>query len=549
MKKVKKYIINKKIIEKLMFLLIIIQPLLDFSFLFEEKFANMLGFSIPTIVRLFLVGLIGILFLIVLKNKKEKWLYFTYISLILFYTVFHHLNAINFTNYYGGYDFGYNLIGEIFYIIRMLIPLALIIISSHYKFEDDKIEKMIWILIILLCGSIILTNLFKISIGSYSHTKIEGNIMCWFTKDRCNLNYYSLASKAFFNDPNRLAALLTLITPLVFYNFIKKPKIRNYFLVLITLLGMYMLGTKVSTYGFLILSVLSFIVYIFFTKIKKEEKYKHSIGLYMLVIILISIVILPYTPAVNRTFTEEKRINDYNTNVDNKLSENNNYMENLNNLIRDKYNEMNSDNNIDTDKNIEELLNEMEKINKEEKDEPLIEFIENNYINYSINPKFILDSYPYKLDPTFWYNVMKLPLSERTNFRLLEELMLKRIKEINNNKLDDYLGITFTREGNIFDLERDFVSHYYTLGILGLILLLMPYIIIVLICGIKILTNIKNLLNLKNVFYLMGIGIALFAAFYSGNVMDGLIVTIILGFIMGQLINSTFNIENAIKEV
>ena len=121
--------------------------------------------------------------------------------------------------------------------------------------------------------------------------------------------------------------------------------------------------------------------------------------------------------------------------------------------------------------------------------------------------------------------------------------MLERIKNVNANKLDDFFGITFTRMGNVFDLERDFLSHYYTLGIVGLILLLVPYLIVVIVCGIKILINYKNKINLKNYFLLMGIGISLFAAFYSGNVMDGLIVTLMLGFVIGQLINSVFKKE------
>ena len=125
--------------------------------------------------------------------------------------------------------------------------------------------------------------------------------------------------------------------------------------------------------------------------------------------------------------------------------------------------------------------------------------------------------------------------------------MLKRVKEINNNKYDDYLGITFTRRGNIFDLERDFLSHYYTLGIIGLIIFLLPYVIIVLVCIIKIFISIKHNLNLKNTCYLMGIGITLFAAAFTGNVMDGLIVTLILGFFIGQLINSVFSISEMEK--
>lgn len=318
MEKLRNKLINKKIIEKFIFVLLVIQPLLDFHFLFNGALSNVFGFSPSTLIRVAFMGILILLFIFILRNKKERWLYIGYISLILIYAICHHINALNFTDFYGGYDFGYTLKGELFYIIRMLLPLALMIISFHYNFENRTIERIIWCLILLICGSIIITNILEISIGSYSHVTIEGNIFCWFKNDRCNLNYYSLASKAFFNDPNRLAALLTLLTPLVFYILITNPKIRNGILVIITMLGMYMLGTKVSTYGFLILSILSFIGYIFFALIKKEIKYKHSVGIFMLLIVLGSISIVPFSPALNRTLVEEKNINDYNANLDNR---------------------------------------------------------------------------------------------------------------------------------------------------------------------------------------------------------------------------------------
>lgn len=521
MEKIKNNIINKKLIEKLIFIFLIIQPLLDFHFLFQENIVNFFGFSPSTIIRMGFMGVIGVLFLLILRNKKEIRLYIGYIILILLYVILHHWNAAHFTDYYGGYDFGYTLMSEIFYIIRMLLPLALLIISSHYTFEDNKIEKMVQVLILLICGSIIITNLFEISLGSYSKVSIEGNIFCWFKNNRCNLNYYSLASKGFFNDPNRLSALLTLLTPLVYYIFIRNNNKRNVLLVFITMFGMFMLGTKVSTYGFLILSILSFICYIFFTFIKKELKHQKKTSILFISVILISLIMVPFSPALNRTQTEEATIKKYNSDKNEKRVNNQN--------------------------NLNKLEEELKKAEDKDKEKILKDFIKENYEEFSINPQFIIDSYSYKLDPEFWYNIMKMPLEERTNFRLIEELMLKRVKEKNNNSYDDLFGITFTRMGNIFDLERDFISHYYTLGIIGLILLLVPYIVIVIVCIIKILLNVKEKLNVKNVFYLMGVGISLCAAFYSGNVMDGLIVTLILGFIMGQLINSVFQIGNTFQ--
>ncbi len=510
MEKLKEFINNKEILTKTLLVFLMLQPLLDFAFLFKEKVVNLFGFSPSTIIRILGIGLICLLFLLTNKNNKEYKYLFIYGALVIIYTIFHHLHALNFTNYYNGYNFGYTLFSEIFYIIRMLLPLSLIYISAHYNFSPKQIEKLITVLILLICGSILFTNLTVISLGSYSKTTIKGSIVCWFKSNRCNLNYYELASKGFFNDPNRLASLLTLITSIAYYILIKNPKLKNKLLIILLMLGTFMLGTKVSTYGFTILSVLAFILYLFFSFVKKELKFNRSLFCFLSLVLVFLAILIPVSPALNRTETENAFLSETAKLNDTKLKES---MQKLEKEI---------------------AQNPSQKIELEK------DYIKKYYEDYNINPQFIIDSYSYEYDPDFWLDIMKRPLKERTDFRLIEELMLKRVKEINNQKLDNYLGITFTRMGNIFDLERDFISHYYTMGILGAILLVSPYLIITLICIIKILKNFKKNFNLKNVFYLMGIGIALSAAFYSGNVLDGLIVTLILGFFMGGLINSLF---------
>ena len=307
-----------------------------------------------------------------------------------------------------------------------------------------------------------------------------------------------------------------------------------------------MLGTKVSTYGFMIILLISLLIYFFFTFIKKEIKFKHSVCLFMIFTFIACILVLPQTPAINRTFVDKQMYEDYNSNVDGTLEDNNKKANDLSEKLKKEYaskKPSSKDENIE-DIDIKDILKEL---SKEEKDKYLIEYIETNYQNYNLNYHFVFNSYPYTYDAEFWYNVMNLSIEERTNFRTIEKMMLERVKEVNNNKFDDYLGITFTRMGNIFDLERDYLSHYYTLGIVGLLLLIIPYLIITLICIIKILATFKESCNLKNVFYLLGIGITLFAAYYTGNVMDGLVVTLTLGFFIGQLINGTFNLKNKIN--
>lgn len=517
--RVKEKIIKKEIIERVLLIFLMVQPVLDLYFLFDEKVVDFFGFSPSTIIRIGFVGVIGILFLFIFKNKKEIYLYITYIGLLIVYVIFHHINALNFTDFYDGYDFGYSLVSELFYIVRMLMPLFLIIVSSHYEFNDKRIERLVTVLIILISGSIVVTNLLGISTGSYSKQIIKGSIFCWFTQDNCGLNYMDLASKGLFLDPNRLSALLVLLTPLTFYILFKNPTIKNRITVVINMIGMLMLGTKVSTYGFAIILVISILIYLFFAFIKKEIKFKHSVFAYLIVVLLGYCLMFPFSPAINRTNVDNNIFDEYNSNADNRLEEN--------------------------EKNLDELSDKLKNEDAlDAKERYMMEFIEQNYLDYNLHYDFVFDSYPYYYDAEFWYNVMEMGIEERTNFRNLERMMLERVKEKNDNKWDDYLGITFTRMGNIFDLERDFISHYYTMGIIGMTLLVIPYIIIVLACILKILISHKKSLTMKNVFYLMGIGITLFAAYYTGNVLDGLIVTLILGFLIGQLINGAFNIKN-----
>ena len=335
--KIKQKIINKEVIQKILMLFLIIQPLLDLYFLYDENIVSFFGFSPSTIIRILIIGILAILFFIVMKKGTELKLYIIYFVLVIIYAIFHHLNALNFTNYYDGYDFGYNLISELFYLIRMLMPLGLIVISSHFKFSNRKIEIIVSLLIFIICSSIIVTNLLEISTGSYSKEIIKGNILCWFQADRCNLNYMDLASKSFFHDPNRLSALLVLITPIMFYIMMINPSIKNKLLLLINLIGMYMLGTKVSTYGFLIIAALSFCLYIFFCFIKKELKYKHSSGFFLLLIIIISITVLPVSPAINRTFVDQEVINNYNNNQDGTLTVNEEKMHEVKEQIKQQY--------------------------------------------------------------------------------------------------------------------------------------------------------------------------------------------------------------------
>ena len=141
---------------------------------------------------------------------------------------------------------------------------------------------------------------------------------------------------------------------------------------------------------------------------------------------------------------------------------------------------------------------------------------------------------------------MKLPVNERTDYRFLELKMYQRVKQINNNKNDDLFGISFTRSEQLFTLERDFVYQYYTMGLIGVILLLGPYVLIAFGCSFRIALELRKKFNVKYAMTCFGTIFILAVSVYSGNIMDALTITIILAFILGKLAKDLF-IEN--KEI
>ena len=544
MKKLKDKFCTRETIYKCLMLFLILQPILDIYILFKPEVADFFLFSPATIIRILFVGVLGILFLFTNKFNKKYWWFVVYGALVVLYTVLHHINALEF-NSVSKDGFGYNLVSELFYLIRMLMPLFMIVLSAHYKFEDKKMEKLITWLVILLAGSIVVTNLLGISLGSYSKVQIEGNIFQWFNPNN-DLDYMDFASKGFFNDPNRISALMVLITPLLFYVFVKNPNKKNGFLLVMQMLGMYMLGTKVAVLGFFVLLFASICIYLFFVLIKKELTWNKKIFAFFMIFFVAAGALLYWTPAIDRTMIDQTREENHKKNVKGERSEEEKKIkkidEQLLKLIKvDEDGAIYFDELFTEEKDVTYVSkSQIYTIDKVKSEKILNEFIEENYLDFSINPEFILNSYPYENDPYFWYKIMKWSLMERTNFRMVERAMLERVKTINANPADDYLGITFTRMSNIFDLERDFLSHYYTLGLFGLCLFLFPYLIIFFLAVFMMLYHYKEKFTFRNVMLMLGIAITLFAAYYSGNCMDGLVVTLILGFVMGQLVEPIF---------
>ena len=67
-----------------------------------------------------------------------------------------------------------------------------------------------------------------------------------------------------------------------------------------------------------------------------------------------------------------------------------------------------------------------------------------------------------------------------------------------------------------------------------------------LVCLFRIALKLREKFNINNSMTCFGIVFILAVSVYSGNIMDALTITIILGFIIGKLIRDLFIIENKI---
>ncbi len=513
--------INKSITNKmkyyLLILFVVIQPILDIHYLYTEKVVNTIGFSPSTIIRIIIIGILGILTILTLKDKKAWIIAGIYLGLVGIYTAMHLLNARDFYTLVPN-DLNYSVVGELFYIIRMLIPMAVIFVTMTTEISTKDYEKAIKIILLLISVSIVISNIFKFSLTSYGKEMISGNIFDWFNQGYSQYNYLKLASRGPFNSANQLSALLCLLLPTMFgiYTY-DKSKI-NLATILLTILSMIMIGTKVALYG----AIIVVIVYVAMLLIAKLLKQDILIDKKILAVIGLSTLLIAglyaKSPSINRGAVES----GYKANTEKE--------------------EVKEDGTQDKK---EDIKKEIKKEGKKDNEsipmkQGMVEYVENNFIDAKIKYDFITQCYPYQYDPEFWIEIMELPVSQRTDYRFLELKMHQRVKDINDNPKDDWLGIGFTRTEHLFTLERDFVYQYYSLGLIGVILFLGPYVLITLGCLIKIIAEIKQKFNVKHAMVCFGTLFILAVSVYSGNIMDALTITIILAFNLAKLVKDLF---------
>lgn len=503
---------------------ILIQPLLDTYFMYNYPGLEFLGFRFSTIIRYGILFLLGIILIKDTKLKNYRKIIFCYLIFVLIYFILHHLNALQFNSMHPS-NFSYSIVEEIIYIVRYLSVIFIIYYIVCMNIKKTTLKKTIVILSLIISCSIIISNVTYLSRSSYYDYKIAYNFFDWFTKE---ISYANASTRGFFYSSIVITNLL-LITPYIYNIYYKEGKLLYLTTIIFNMLALFMAGTKACTFGFIIVAVVMLFVYLFFTLIKKEIKINYGILIVSIVIISISFGILPKTPSMQRMA------------LTNQLNSANKEIPKPSQTIIDG-----DSNQIDISKysNFDDLYNIED---KEEREKALKIYIKNNMNNLGVSTT-LLNAYSYEYDYEFWADILKNENSaNKSNNRYMQFKILNHIKDVNNNKYDELFGITYSRTSKIFNLERDFIYQYYSLGIIGTVLLLGPVVLLLLICMLKILI-VKQLLNMENVSLCLGVGLLLCVALYSGNMLDNLGITMILGLMLGYLCKNIFLYKDGIAE-
>ena len=407
---------------------------LIFLFLFPLFSTVYFHSSIITLFEVITVFIIFLLTIIIFSESRKNVKYiFLYYLLCLIFLIISYLRAQNFVSLVPN-NFNYSLIKEGLTILKLITPITFLYSLYYQKIEWKKYIIVLKVWTILISFTIIITNILKLSLSSYTDDFITKNIFEW----SINNYYQETASKGLFMYANQQAAFMIMLLLIFVYDFLYKNK-KSIFYILVLSLAMLMLGTRVSSVGGLLTLICATIFYIILKLYKKEKINWHF--LYLLIPICIWIILLPISPYANR-------------NIELNLAYKNNDFEVL------AYSEIKENNEI-----LDEKINYV-------------------YANYNPNylPKVFFENYyPIKYDTEFWYNYVKNIKIEDINYRNIEKSIIKRVIEINDNKFDILLGISNTRIQNIVNIESDFVLHYYAFGIVGALLLLFVYIFLIVI--------------------------------------------------------------------
>ena len=481
---------NKLNFKKFFILFLIIQPFLDCYLLYSDKVIDFIGFSPTTIIRMIVIAIYALL--IYITSNKGRKLITIYMVVLFIYFIIHHLICINIDENLIYSSFKYSLIEEVFYFIRMLLPVLVIYIVYNLNITKEELKDIISLTSINVSIIIIVLNLIGIALTSYGSHQIGGNIFNWFTP---GIKDIELASKGWFNSANQIGATIMILIIVMNYFTLKEPNRKNVLILSFLILSSMMLGTRTATVIACYIMVFMFVCYVIISAIHKRNISKECVMINICVVLL-TLVIYGIAPVVNCHYG-------------------NNYIC----LFK-----------MDSGLDSSDIINYDKKLKYDGTN--TCGFIKKT----PTNPVYYKEIYPCEDNINFWDQYLKDGMYKYANNRTLELLVTNNVYNRIKTPAINLFGMSRSRflSAETY-LEKDIYVHYYTIGILGIILFLfIPYLIPCMLYAYKIIKERKfkaYCLSLCAV-----ITMIFLASYMSGHILDELIVTFYLGLVTGSLL-------------
>lgn len=483
---------NENKINHMFLIFILMQPFFDIYSTFFKYSFQILGLDLISLINFSFVLILMICYLkLVYVNrkdnkyiktlKKDAIISIIYVVIFLVYSILHYWNMSNFDDSIFNRH-AYSYVKEVYFIVRCyLIPIMLLYILYRLKISKNTILKAIKISVFIICFVIVITNIFGVSLASYAEfgklIYIDGSIFHWpFFTGSDNFELYT--SKGWFYSANELSAILLSLSPVILYSIFidkfgsKKEKYFNYTLLFLLTLTMNMLGTRTASLGYLAVGICIFVLFIFFAIIKNVKLNNKKFFARYFVYMLLCVGLFLISPFYNNRYGQ----------------------------FKEEFKER-------------PIQEKKEKI-EEEINVSFSEFLKTHCWYYYIEPQ-LLEIYPVENDEEFWKYLISRDLRLNSNYRIMKTDIYERILERNNNKYDYILGIGYN---DILTNEKDYHMQMYYFGIIGVILLVGPFIISLIYSVYEIIRYRKKYFNLEIIIILMGNCIGLIVPYLGGHV-------------------------------
>lgn len=478
----------KEKINKINNLFFIILPFIDIVTSLMTRLID-LPVSLGVIIKGLYTISIAVYILLYTKGKEKKHFIYYLIAILIYCLLFiitkPHLWDIT------------NLMKEVVslykYLFTGFILFAYIVLYKN-KESKDKITKVMFYTLICYTVLLIIPAITNTGFNSYTRKSNSGTV-------------------GWFYAANEISAIILMLFPFYFSKLKEKIENKKYiylFLIVPIIYSIYIIGTKTSWYGLILMTLVIFIIYLI-----KERKNKKLV-LFSLVVAIIPLLLNNISPTSSNVDSHIESIYTENTKkTTTKKVERDNKTTTKKQETTTKFAEIDTKEEIDANTDIA-ASNADKDFKKCGKFHKLKELIPNKKI----------------------YRAIFVVLSGRENKAYTELLIYKDTNLLNKLFGTGFVDSDLTNNCYIEKyIEIDLLDGFIHFGMIGLLILLFPY-----FYTIKYLKNIKiKKLDSTNLIYIFTFILLVGLSFVSGHILGYPTPSIYLNLLLILIIN---NIEN-----